>query len=154
MNIVEHVNVLFHDSFQGLLRCPANENALTKLQSVLNRVHVNSLASNALTVNHWKWHFYVFMLYGHMSNNKPANKHLRLVCWFQKFNITDHFNHNFFSKKANSRNIRKTHFPSMLWYQTVMLSSSNLHVGTFKFMYISHIREVTPHPIIINILAF
>lgn len=36
-NIVEHVNVLFHDSHHGLLRCPANENAMTKLQSVLNR---------------------------------------------------------------------------------------------------------------------
>ncbi|XP_059368362.1 uncharacterized protein si:ch211-245h14.1 isoform X2 [Carassius carassius] len=37
VNIVEHVNVLFHDSHHGLLECPANENAMSKLQSVLNR---------------------------------------------------------------------------------------------------------------------
>ncbi|XP_016326242.1 uncharacterized protein LOC107676244 isoform X2 [Sinocyclocheilus anshuiensis] len=37
VNIVERVNVLFHDSHHGLLRCPANENAMAKLQSVLNR---------------------------------------------------------------------------------------------------------------------
>ncbi|XP_048063405.1 uncharacterized protein si:ch211-245h14.1 isoform X1 [Megalobrama amblycephala] len=36
-NIVEHVNILFHDSQQGLLRCATNEHAITKLQSVLNR---------------------------------------------------------------------------------------------------------------------
>ncbi|XP_026146548.1 uncharacterized protein LOC113120745 isoform X1 [Carassius auratus] len=37
VNIVEHVNVLFHDSRHGLLQCPANEKAMRKLQSVLNR---------------------------------------------------------------------------------------------------------------------
>ncbi|ROL53646.1 hypothetical protein DPX16_11255 [Anabarilius grahami] len=37
VNIVEHVNVLFHDSQQGLLRCAPNEHAITKLQSVLYR---------------------------------------------------------------------------------------------------------------------
>ncbi|XP_016378616.1 uncharacterized protein LOC107716634 [Sinocyclocheilus rhinocerous] len=36
VNIVEHVNVLFHDSYHGLLGCPANNNAMIKLQSVLN----------------------------------------------------------------------------------------------------------------------
>ncbi|XP_058611264.1 uncharacterized protein si:ch211-245h14.1 isoform X2 [Onychostoma macrolepis] len=37
VNIVEHVHVLFHDSYHGLLRCPANENAMAKLQFVLNQ---------------------------------------------------------------------------------------------------------------------
>ncbi|XP_018941279.1 uncharacterized protein LOC109069034 isoform X1 [Cyprinus carpio] len=37
VNIVEHVNVLFHDSHRGLLKCSVNETAITKLQSVLNR---------------------------------------------------------------------------------------------------------------------
>ncbi|XP_042633999.1 uncharacterized protein LOC109053771 isoform X2 [Cyprinus carpio] len=37
VNIVERVNVLFHDSCHGLLMCPANENAMIKLQSVLNQ---------------------------------------------------------------------------------------------------------------------
>ncbi|XDV41430.1 hypothetical protein PO909_010307 [Leuciscus waleckii] len=35
VNIVERVNMLFHDSQRGLLKCSANELALTKLQSVL-----------------------------------------------------------------------------------------------------------------------
>ncbi|XP_043075724.1 uncharacterized protein si:ch211-245h14.1 isoform X2 [Puntigrus tetrazona] len=37
LNNVEHVNVLFHDSHHGLLRCPTNEHAIAKLQSVLNQ---------------------------------------------------------------------------------------------------------------------
>ncbi|XP_077076367.1 uncharacterized protein LOC143729160 [Siphateles boraxobius] len=37
MNIVEYVNILFHDSQHGLLKCPANELAISKLQSVLNQ---------------------------------------------------------------------------------------------------------------------
>lgn len=37
VNIVEHVNMLFHDSKEGLLKCAANEHAIVKLQSVLNR---------------------------------------------------------------------------------------------------------------------
>ncbi|KAK7133782.1 hypothetical protein R3I94_015598 [Phoxinus phoxinus] len=34
VNIVEHVNMLFHDSQRGLLKCSANEFAINKLQSV------------------------------------------------------------------------------------------------------------------------
>ncbi|KAK7151021.1 hypothetical protein R3I93_012079 [Phoxinus phoxinus] len=34
VNIVEHVNMLFHDSQHGLLKCSANEFAINKLQSV------------------------------------------------------------------------------------------------------------------------
>lgn len=34
-NIVEHVNVFFHDSQQGLLKCVSNDHAISKLQSVL-----------------------------------------------------------------------------------------------------------------------
>lgn len=35
-NILEHVNVLFHDSNNGLLNCLANDQAIAKLQMILN----------------------------------------------------------------------------------------------------------------------
>lgn len=37
VNIVEHVNMFFHDSQHGLLKCSPNELAITKLQSVVNQ---------------------------------------------------------------------------------------------------------------------
>ncbi|NP_001313398.1 uncharacterized protein LOC563420 [Danio rerio] len=36
-NIMEYVNVLFHDSHNGILNCPANDQAMTKLQMILNQ---------------------------------------------------------------------------------------------------------------------
>ncbi|XP_067274008.1 uncharacterized protein si:ch211-245h14.1 [Pseudorasbora parva] len=40
VNIVEHVNVLFHDSMYGLLKCAANQHAIDKLQSVIYQYKV------------------------------------------------------------------------------------------------------------------
>ncbi|XP_039549110.1 uncharacterized protein si:ch211-245h14.1 isoform X2 [Pimephales promelas] len=37
VNIVEQVNILFHDSQGGLLKCPANDHAINKLQRVLHQ---------------------------------------------------------------------------------------------------------------------
>jgi len=37
VNIVEQVNILFHDSQGGLLKCLANEHAINKLQRVLHQ---------------------------------------------------------------------------------------------------------------------
>ncbi|XP_050994256.1 uncharacterized protein si:ch211-245h14.1 isoform X2 [Labeo rohita] len=36
-NLVEHVNVLFHDTHNGVFSCPTNDEAFNKLQSVINR---------------------------------------------------------------------------------------------------------------------
>lgn len=89
------------------------------------------------------------------KNKKSANKHLWLVCWFKKFNIFRQFHDNFLVRTPIAGRLEKKPFPPMLWYHAITLSSSShLLVGTFKFMYISHIKEVIPHTIMINILAF
>ncbi|XP_051952525.1 uncharacterized protein si:ch211-245h14.1 [Xyrauchen texanus] len=43
-NIVKHVQVFFHDTAKGLLKCPTNDHAINQIQSVLNRYMSTSMS--------------------------------------------------------------------------------------------------------------
>ncbi|XP_051500956.1 uncharacterized protein LOC127410015 isoform X2 [Myxocyprinus asiaticus] len=43
-NIVKHVQVFFHDTAKGLLKCPANDHAVNQIQSVLHQYMGTSMS--------------------------------------------------------------------------------------------------------------